>query len=285
MSYEQIRRTANRLRRVPLQAVLESIGAERDRHDKAKWHTSQGVLSVTGMKFMNWNQAVGGGGAIDLVMHLHQTDFKDALQWLCQQFPDQADPDGSWSPRVAALRLPPRDDSKLHRVERYLVEERCLPSTLTDRLIETAALYADARANAVFVLFGKEGQPVGAELRGTSQTPWRSMAAGSRKDRGYFAVGSTDAETLILCESAIDAVSCHALHPETLCLTTSGASPSPRWLPALIRRGYRVYCGYDADTTGDTMAKALAATHPTVRRIRPARKDWNDVLRARLCPT
>src|SRR5436189_5083936 len=40
-----------------------------------------------------------------------------------------------------------------------------------------------------------------------------------------------------MCESAIDAISCHALHPAYRCLSTSGARPDPRWLSALVEQG------------------------------------------------
>ena len=43
-------------------------------------------------------------------------------------------------------------------------------------LITSGRLYADRRGNAVFLLLGKAGQPVGAELRGTSARVWRGMA-------------------------------------------------------------------------------------------------------------
>ena len=36
---------------------------------------------------MNWNQGVGGGGAIDLAMHLNKLGFKAAVEWLCHRFP------------------------------------------------------------------------------------------------------------------------------------------------------------------------------------------------------
>ena len=62
--------------------MLRLCGAQPDRYDPRKWHTPQGVLSVTGAKFMNWNCGRGGGGAIDLVMHLHQLGFGQALEWL-----------------------------------------------------------------------------------------------------------------------------------------------------------------------------------------------------------
>ena len=87
----------DQLRRVPLAAVLREIGAQRDRSDKAKWHTPKGAISITGMKFMNWHQSLGGGGAIDLAMHLNDLDFKRAVAWLQHHFsipPDSAAPAG-----------------------------------------------------------------------------------------------------------------------------------------------------------------------------------------------
>jgi len=61
---------------------MRLVAATTDPHDPAKWHTDQGVLSLTGPKFMNWNHGVGGGGAIDLVMHLRQLSFGQALECL-----------------------------------------------------------------------------------------------------------------------------------------------------------------------------------------------------------
>src|SRR5205807_5333434 len=68
------------LRRIPLTAVLRACGAQPDRYDKAKWHTSEGTLSVTGTKFMNWQRSQGGGGAIDLAMHLNHLAFPAAVR-------------------------------------------------------------------------------------------------------------------------------------------------------------------------------------------------------------
>ena len=69
----------DQLRRVPLAAVLRESGAQRDRYDKAKWHTPKGAISITGMKFMNWHQGRCGGGANDLAMHLNGLDFPGAV--------------------------------------------------------------------------------------------------------------------------------------------------------------------------------------------------------------
>jgi hypothetical protein len=178
------------------------------------------------------------------------------------------------------LRLPPPDPSKLGRVKEYLAQQRGITPTLLDPLIQSGTLYADTRANAVFLLLGKESLPVGAELRGTTQRVWRGLAPGSQKDLGCFSIPATPLPGIILCESAIDAISCFALHPHHRCLSTAGARPNPRWLQPLLDQGHPVYCGFDADPTGDDMACAMTALHPTVKRLRPPEHDWNDVLKA-----
>jgi hypothetical protein len=273
------RERAELLRALPLAMVLAALEAKRDPHDPAKWHTARGVLSVNGPKFINWNLDWGGGGAIDLVMHVRQVGFGQALQWLEQRFGSGTSFVPTATPQTRSLALPPPVPDTWSRVERYLVQERKLPSMLLQTLVQSGALYADARGNAVFLLLDTAAIPVGAELRGTTASGWRGMAPGSRKDRGFFSVAAPGSGAIVLCESAIDALSCHALHPGYRCLSTSGARPEPAWLPALIAQGVPIYCGFDADPTGDAMAQRMHERHPAILRLRPSAKDWNDLLR------
>lgn len=288
---EQIRQRANRLRRLPLPSVLRLWGARPDRHDKKKWHTSRGILSVNGAKFINWNCSAGGGGAIDLVIHLEgNCSFKQALDWLQKHFPDDLPLEAQRSPPRPALALPPSDPTQLWRVKSYLLTQRAIASVLFDTLIASGVLYADHRANAVFLLraTGKHPSAVGAELRGTGSLRWCAMAPGSRKDHGFFSIpaatgtgpAAQDRRPIILCESAIDAISCFALHSDHCCISASGARPNPSWLPFLIEQNPSrpIYCGFDADDTGDAMARAMIAFHPEVERLRPPRHDWNALL-------
>jgi hypothetical protein len=270
---------ADRLRALPLPAVLKALEATPDPSDPAKWRTPQGILSVSGPKFMNWNQGVGGGGAIDLVMHVGQFGFGQALQWLEERFGTPLPVQPAFMPRTQALTLPPPAMHHWHRVERYLIEERMLPRSLLTPLLQTGILYADSCANAVFLVGDTPATAVGAELRGTTPEPWRGMAPGSCKDRGFFSVATACAQAIVLCESAIDALSCHALNPTYRCLSTSGARPDPRWLSPLLEQAQPIYCGFDADPTGDLMAQRMRDLHPSVQRLRPAAKDWNDLLR------
>ena len=96
---------------------------------------------------------MGGGGAIDLVMHVRQVGFGQALEWLEHHFgslPRSHYPPST--PQAPSLALPAPVPSNWPRVQRYLVEERKLPATLLKPLVQSGALYADARANAVFLL-------------------------------------------------------------------------------------------------------------------------------------
>ena len=280
MTLPELRQRADRLRAVPLEAVLQAWGAHRDPDDPHKWHTSQGVLSVTDVKFINWNRGQGGGGAIDLAIHLTHRGFPQALQWLGEHFPGGS-PAPALPPRPQSHFVrPAADPGKLDRVVHYLVAQRGLPHHLIAPLIQAGSLYADPRANAVFLLRDPQNRPVGAELRGTTGSPWRGMAPGSRKDLGFFAIPSTPQPAIMLCESAIDAISCLALHPQHLCLSTAGARPNPRWLSTFLNQAHPIYCGFDADPTGDDMAYAMISLFPTVLRRRPSLKDWNDVLRS-----
>ena len=278
MSLQHMRERADRVREIPLPTVLLALGAQQDQSDKAKWHTSRGVISVTGCKFINWQSATGGGGAIDLVIHLHHLDFKGAIAWLCSRFPAHLPTPPSGETPKPDLKLPVPDPNKLSAMKRYLVAERRIRPALIERLLQSHDLYADHHANAVFILRGTDHAPVGAELRGTGHAPWCGMTPGSRKNLGYFSIRDAHIDGIILCESAIDAISGFILHPAHWCISTAGARPNPSWLPAIIQYGHRVYCGFDADRTGDAMARAQTDLYPVIKRLRPLQHDWNDKL-------
>ncbi len=240
-SFEEIGKKADKARNVDLDAVLQSYGCARDFKDKAKWRANKGVLSVNGQKFMNWIPGTGGGGAIDLVIHLQGIGFKEAVLWLyerfCSSFAQRPSPDHL----TKRLELPHRCDRKLPQVQHYLINKRRIPKNLTENLITSEKLYADSRGNAVFLLLGKKKRVVGAELRGTGDTKWRGMARGSRKNSGCFYIVGANARKMILCESAIDAASCFAFHPEYTAVSTSGATASPAWLENFITEVSRFF--------------------------------------------
>lgn len=288
------------MRDLPLQRILLERGAKPDPRDKSKWHTEQGSLSITESKFINWCSGASGGGAIDLVMHLANLNFPRAVVWLEQHVCQHVDTDQqpAWPNHTlahqqaanklrtttkSALSLPAADASQLNRVHRYLTHRRCLPASLVESLIATGKLYADHRGNAVFLMVASKAQrPIGAELRGTGEQVWRGMAPGTDKDAGFFWTGDARSRTIIVCESAIDAMSCCVLFPEYLAISTSGVRPAPRWLSGLLARDYTIHCGYDTDEAGARAAAAMIIAYPSVNRLQPPAHDWNDALVAQL---
>jgi len=329
MARDDFRRQAELVREIPLEIVLTSWGAVRDRRDKSRWHTPRGPLSVTGAKFFNWHACQGGGGAIDLVMHLGGWDARQAIAWLWHHLGchvagpnptanSRADTDPAFSTgstcsftssstrseplgaenegvptrhrRHQQLHLPAASQANLPRVRRYLTEQRGLSAAIVASLIDHGKLYADARGNAVFLMVaGKPNRPIGAELRGTGNRLWRGLAPGTCKNTGYFWVGATGSNQIVLCESAIDAISCFQLHTllhaarlraECICISTAGVRPDATWLRPLLARGYDIYCGFDADEPGETASRQMITRHRSIQRLRPPQHDWNDVLTA-----
>ena len=335
MSRDDFRRQADAVRAIPLEVVLTSWGAKRDRCDRSRWQTPRGPLSVSGTKFFNWHASRGGGGAIDLAMHLGAWDARQAIEWLRQNLSHHV---ASVSPTLGAnptiapstaaesvsrldlpsgsapsshrnespdhqpigpptrrgpspgLQLPAASQTQLPKVRRYLSHQRGLSTAILTSLIDQGKLYADARGNAVFVMMaGRPNRPIGAELRGTGQRVWRGLAPGSSKNAGYFWIGDPSTQRIVLCESAIDAISCHQFHAECqaaplgrpcLCISTAGVRPDAPWLSPLLARGYHIYCGFDADEPGDTASHLMLTRHRSIQRLRPPRHDWNDVLTA-----
>src|ERR1700689_5751725 len=82
-----------RIRSLPLEAVLHSLGAERDPKDPAhNWRLGASLITVTEAQFFDHNAAgalhrmregrAGGGGAIDLVQYLKDIGFREAVREL-----------------------------------------------------------------------------------------------------------------------------------------------------------------------------------------------------------
>ncbi len=283
-----------RLREIPLDAVLERFGAQRDPQDpKRNWKTHAGRITITDGKFFNHDQEQGGGGAIDLVIHLGGYSFTDAVAWLgsnvnreaaIQQYQVEAKKhagrilDSTPAPK---LEVPAPDPSKLDRVKQYLTGKRGIPAPVVDNAIAKGRLWADKYGNAVFALRDLDGNQVGAELRGTYDKPFHGVR-GERK--GLFFTGNSSTKTAVFVESAIDAMSYQAINPQALVISTTGSSRESLTEAAKVLKdkGFKLVAGFDNDKTGEKLTDALSqAAGAPVERQRPSvGKDWNDQLQA-----
>ena len=293
---------ADAVRTRPLEPLAVRLGYRPDPRHRRRWRLRGSLLAIDGERFFDHFRDRGGGGAIDLVMHVRRCDFRQAVEYLEGAVP--LPPRGSRHPSRRAqrpvpaaasrtpLQLPPENPACWPPVLDYLLRTRGLDPALLDRCRRDNSLYADSRRNAVFTCRDLDGRPQGAEIAGTRPRPdgstYKALAPGSRRARGGFRLVPPDRPpaAILVVESAVDALSAACLPapglpPDTLIASTAGTAPDlPPWLPR--QPDIPVLCGYDADPAGDRAAASLLRRLPHARRLRPAgAKDWNDLLRRR----
>ncbi len=289
------------MRSIFLEEVAQRLGLEQHRYDKHKWKSDAHIISINGEKFYDHLAMKGGGGAIDLVMHVQGLNYIEALSWLSGRSPYVTPSyitNKPFKAKQAQEELPDkfpacniRDESKWLDVKRYLTEERGLPEQLVSELHQQGILNADCRRNVMFFRHSlgdnfSRGEAIGASLRGTEGN-FKGLTPGTQRDAGYFWFQSVQGEVkrVVITESPIDAMSFAALdqhHNEeaTVYLSVDGAGSVPEAdLRSLIDRGGQVIVAHDHDRAGEEMAWKVAQTLPAVSRMKPALgKDWNEQL-------
>jgi hypothetical protein len=171
---------------------------------------------------------------------------------------------------------------------RYLEEKRAIPRELLANPRFAGCVLMDARSNAIFPHADKDG-PCGYEIKNQGFT---GFAPGGEKGLWMSRVRRADT-VLVIAESAIDALSYAALHPdENARYASFGGAMSPGQ-PALIQAaveripsGVVVRIATDSDEEGARFATIIEAvtveagkSELAVERVMPPEtKDWNEVL-------
>jgi hypothetical protein len=280
------RDNATILRKIPLKDVLERSGATPDPKDKDNWRTSMGRISVKRdtEKFFNHDTSTGGGGAIDMAMHLEGCDYKSAVQWLADNFGVGAvvsDVAAKAKQEVMAIAAePPKQfeppaPSPAHwpGVRDYLMQIRKISGAIIDALHEKGRVYADASKNAVFVLQKK----LGVELRGTNlDYPFKGFRG--QKAGFFLRKGDKEIKKVAFVESSIEAISLFELDKfEGLIVAIGGdnAAMARQTADAYREQGYKIYSAFNNDKAGEHQALILGESI----RLKPKLNDWNDELR------
>ena len=297
------RELASQCREIPLEEVVVMLGSEKDPQDPQKWNTTAGPIWLgkgkDSQKFFDHLTGKGGGGAIDLAMHLQRCDFKQAVSALAGMLghtKSHCPPPGrkaATAPGNATddhfIRAP-AETRHLPKVLEYLTQTRGLPLDLVRQHVDCGQIYADARRNAVLIC-ADGGNDTGAELRGTGKVAFKGMATGSRRGVGFFMSTHSSPTRVVIVESAIDALSYKTLFPgEPACIvSTAGVLPD---CPALATLAQAmdvsdIVIAYDDDQAGNETASKLIeqlAVDKTLtlrRRTPPSAKDWNEALQQR----
>jgi len=293
---------ATQLRDIPLADVLGGMGyVIRQEGSSMLCDTTQGKIGIQGVKWYNYHEQHGGGGAIDLVMHLEQCDYATALKYLAQTHGQHtlgsivADalkvgnrivndtPRASF--RDLLTRYAQRDDAAWPRARDYLLG-RGIPAAQSDALHHQGLLWATHRGGVAFAHRSLASDEVcGATIRGISNQFKQTI--GNRKSAHFhFGYPVQQATKLYIAESPIDALSLAEIMPTkgAAYLSTAGAPdkdlcdhipPTPEWILA-----------FDSDEAGARFRNQLQAAAKKLGRrcqtmIPTLGKDWNDELMCR----
>jgi 5S rRNA maturation endonuclease (ribonuclease M5) len=286
---------ANQVRDLPLKDVAYELGLEPDPQDKHKWQNEQHTINITGSKFYDWKQMKGGGGAIDLVMHINECDYKQSVAWLGDRFGEGAAIEAVTYKTREIIRnepvqkfIPPVPEQSLWlSVKQYLTRTRKLPSGLVDKLYEQGLIYADQNQNAVFIRRSiDEDKITGASLRGTAgdDNQFKGLAKGSKRKEGWFYLTQGEqsgdpVRRVVLVESPIDAMSLAVLErtdsKKTLYLSTDGAGGIPI---EYLKEIKEVVLALDRDRSGQSMTERIKTQLPNAVSKTPKAIDWNQDL-------
>jgi hypothetical protein len=213
------------LRDLELLDVAWELGLD---YERERWRGHGHIINIDGSKFYDFSpdQQKGGGGAIDLVMHVNNCNFRQAVVWLHERFGEagveraaiahvknraadiiQTEPRPQFTPPV-------ENQANWPAVERYLTQQRGIPSDCVQMLQNLGLVYADDQQNAVFVMRNLDGQRNGAFLRGTrgENNTFKGYSKGTKRSDSWFYFGlggqATDKVAhVLLCSSPIEAIS------------------------------------------------------------------------------
>jgi hypothetical protein len=155
-----ISQLADQVRGTPLRDVLTHYGFDVKREGttlrtKTEWHN----IVVTGGRWFDNKANVGGGGAIDLVMHIAGVDFSVACRSLADEFRPLAAGQVSLSfPSSSGCQTAPekksfeeliafyavRDDSNWPIARGYLSETRRIDPAIVDEMHAVGSIYSNA---------------------------------------------------------------------------------------------------------------------------------------------
>lgn len=290
---------ANHYRDIPLEEVVYFLGGNRDQTDLQKWRLGDKSIWLgkdqDSQRFYDHQSGQGGGGAIDLVMYVEGCDFKVAIERLSLISGNHSSVKSvtaipahrTTEESVPLLFISPRSDARhLRKAIDYLTVIRGIPHAVVQHAVDSGQIYTDSRRNVIFLCNDETGLKTGAEIRGTGKVAYKGMTIGSQRGIGFFTLDHPNPSSLVIVESAIDALSYRALYPTdpSVIISTAGVLPQCPPLAKLAKDlgVAEIVVAYDNDHAGDEGAlklmNSIEGSGVSCRRSSPDAKDWNNYL-------
>ena len=245
-----------------------------------RWKKHDSV-TVSGNRWDRHSQNKGGY-PVDFVMEFYHATSPEAVKMLIGE-----EGEGRQKSCLAPspdFRLPEKSETN-ETVIKYLTEIRRLEKDLVEEWIAGGNIYEEKKHhNVVFVGRDADGIPRYAHCRGTGGIKYRGDVAGSDKSYGFCHRGEDN--QLFVFEAAIDLLSFIQLFPKDWkkrsYLSLGGVS-RVALMTFLSERPQitSVFLCLDNDHAGNEACEKLAGEIPDgyrVIRLKPARKDWNEIL-------
>ena len=245
-----------------------------------RWKKHDSV-TISGNRWYRHSQGMGGY-PVDFVMEFYNATFPETMKMLIGE--EGEGKQKSCPAPSQDFRLPEKnEDDEL--IVKYLTESRALEKNLVMEWIARGDIYEEKkRHNVVFAGRDADSIPRYAHCRGTGEIKYRGDVVGSDKSYG-FSYRGTDNQ-LFVFEAAIDLLSFIQLFPKDWkkrsYLSLGGVS-SVALMTFLSERPQitSVFLCLDNDQAGNEACEKLAEEileGYSVIRLKPSRKDWNEIL-------
>ena len=245
-----------------------------------RWKKHDSV-TISGNRWYRHSQSKGGY-PVDFVMEFYYATFPEAVKILIGE--EGEGRQKSCPAPSKDFRLPEKNEDN-EKIMKYLTEKREIEKTLVEDWIDRGDIYEEKKHhNVIFVGRDADGIPRYAHCRGTGEIKYRGDVTGSDKSYG-FSYRGTDNQ-LFVFEAAIDLLSFIQLFPKDWkkrsYLSLGGVS-SVALMTFLSERPQitSVFLCLDNDQAGNEACEKLAEEileGYSVIRLKPSRKDWNEIL-------
>ena len=245
-----------------------------------RWKKHDSV-TISGNRWYRHSQSKGGY-PVDFVMEFYYATFPEAVKMLIGE--EGEGRQKSCPAPSKDFRLPEKNEDN-EKIMKYLTKKREIEKTLVEDWIDRGDIYEEKKHhNVIFVGRDADGIPRYAHCRGTGEIKYRGDVTGSDKSYG-FSYRGTDNQ-LFVFEAAIDLLSFIQLFPKDWkkrsYLSLGGVS-SVALMTFLSERPQitSVFLCLDNDQAGNEACEKLAGEISegySVIRLKPSRKDWNEIL-------
>ena len=245
-----------------------------------RWKKHDSV-TISGNRWYRHSQSKGGY-PVDFVMEFYYATFPEAVKMLIGE--EGEGRQKSCPAPSKDFRLPEKNEDN-EKIMKYLTKKREIEKTLVEDWIDRGDIYEEKKHhNVIFVGRDADGIPRYAHCRGTGEIKYRGDVAGSDKAFGFCHRGTDN--QLFVFEAAIDLLSFIQLFPKDWkkrsYLSLGGVS-SVALMSFLSERPQitSVFLCLDNDQAGNEACEKLAGEISegySVIRLKPSRKDWNEIL-------